>query len=187
MFPASIHRLQNRITIEQYVFSITRTFGDRIVKSCGNLSLPPIDKIMLIELMVLHRIYVGGHLCNLINPITLLNGQPTPEVVQTASNDLPTIYPLSVTVTATSTLYIITFPPEMDNVLLLTCISTSTNPPNVTEIVQGVASGSQIAFEFDGQLTEYIGFTNNSINSSKLQSTFNEVFSIQCPISLNNI
>ncbi|CAF1377186.1 unnamed protein product, partial [Adineta steineri] len=117
----------------------------------------------------------------------LLNGQPTPEVVQTALNDLPTIYPLSVTVTATSTLYIITFPPEMDNVPLLTCISTSTNPPNVTEIVQGVASGSQIAFEFDGQLTEYIDFTNNSISSSKLQSIFNEVFSIQCPISLNNI
>ncbi|CAF1482097.1 unnamed protein product [Adineta steineri] len=33
--------------IEQYVFSITRTFSDRIVKSCGNLSLPPIDKIMI--------------------------------------------------------------------------------------------------------------------------------------------
>ncbi|CAF1300760.1 unnamed protein product, partial [Adineta ricciae] len=116
----------------------------------------------------------------------LLNGRPMAADVQAAVNDLPTIYPLSVSVTATSTLYIITFPVEMGNVPLVTCISTATNSPNVTETTQGVASGSQIAFEVDGQLTNYIDFQNNAPSSSNLQSIFNQVFSIQCPVSLNN-
>jgi hypothetical protein len=93
----------------------------------------------------------------------LLNGQSTAADVQSALNDLPTIYPLSVLVSATSTAFIITFPNVMGDVPLVTCISTSTNTPNVTETVQGVASGSQIAFEFDGALTSYIDFVNGNI------------------------
>ncbi|CAF4432767.1 unnamed protein product, partial [Adineta steineri] len=57
----------------------------------------------------------------------VLTGRPSASAVQAALNDLPSIYPLSVTVTATSTLYIVTFPDVMGNVPLLTCVSTSTN------------------------------------------------------------
>jgi hypothetical protein len=103
-----------------------------------------------------------------------------------ALNDLPTIYPLAVVVTATSTLYIITFPSEMGDVPLVTCISTSTNAPNVSETVQGVASGSELAFEFDGALTNYIDFVNGNITQTIVQSIFNQLFSVQCPISLYN-
>lgn len=74
----------------------------------------------------------------------------------------------------------------MGNVPLVTCISTSTTTPNVTEIVQGVASGSQLAFEFDGALTSYIDFDGGNITQANLTSIFNQVFSIQCPVSLNN-
>jgi hypothetical protein len=116
----------------------------------------------------------------------LLNGQSTAADVQSALNDLPTIYPLSVLVSATSTAFIITFPDVMGDVPLVTCISTSTNTPNVTETVQGVASGSQIAFEFDGALTSYIDFVNGNITQGNLISIFNQLFSIQCPISLYN-
>ncbi|CAF5006567.1 unnamed protein product, partial [Rotaria socialis] len=76
--------------------------------------------------------------------------RPTASDIQAALNDLPTISPLLVSVTATSTLYIITFPEDMGDVPLLTCISTSSNVPNITEVVQGIASDSKIAFELDG-------------------------------------
>jgi hypothetical protein len=112
-------------------------------------------------------------------------GQPTPVAIQIALNDLPTIAPLSVSVSATSTLYIITFPAEMGDVPLLTCISSSTNAPNATEVVQGVASGSKIAFALDGQLTNYVDFTTNVTNTS-LYTTINNLFGIRCPPSINN-
>ncbi len=75
----------------------------------------------------------------------------------------------------------------MGNVPLVTCISTATNLPIVTETVQGIASGSKLAFEFDGALTNYVDFVNGNVTGSNLLSTFNELFSIQCPISLNNV
>ncbi|CAF4711461.1 unnamed protein product, partial [Rotaria magnacalcarata] len=81
---------------------------------------------------------------------------------------LPTISPLLVSVTATSTLYIITFPEDMGDVPLLTCISTSSNVPNITEVVQGIASDSKIAFELDGQLTNYIDFINSNVTQADL-------------------
>ncbi|CAF2963963.1 unnamed protein product [Rotaria sp. Silwood2] len=113
-------------------------------------------------------------------------GQPTAATIQTALNDLPTISPLKVSVSATSTLYIITFPAEMGDVPLLTCISTSSNTPNITEVVQGVDSGSKIAFELDGQLTNYIDFVNTNISQSDVYTIINNLFSIQCPPSINN-
>jgi hypothetical protein len=74
----------------------------------------------------------------------------------------------------------------MGDVPLVTCVSTAVNTPNVTEMVQGMASGSKIAFEFDGALTNYFDFVNNNISATDLRSTLNQLFSIQCPISLNN-
>jgi hypothetical protein len=59
--------------------------------------------------------------------LAIQTGRPTPAAIQAALNDLPTISPLSVSVSATSTLYIITFAVEMGDVPLLTCISTSSN------------------------------------------------------------
>ncbi len=106
--------------------------------------------------------------------------------VQIALNDLPTIAPLSVTVEATSTLYIVTFPVEMGDVPLLTCISSSSNAPNVTETVQGVASGSKTAFALDGQLTDYVDFTTNATTNNTLYNTINNLFGIRCPPSVNN-
>ncbi|CAF4578219.1 unnamed protein product, partial [Rotaria socialis] len=52
---------------------------------------------------------------------------------------------------------------DMGDVPLLTCISTSSNVPNITEVVQGIASDSKIAFELDGQLTNYIDFINSNV------------------------
>jgi len=46
-------------------------------------------------------------------------GRPTAAAIQAALNDLPTVYPLTVSVSATSTLYTITFPVEMGDVPLL--------------------------------------------------------------------
>ncbi|CAF3091006.1 unnamed protein product [Rotaria socialis] len=115
----------------------------------------------------------------------LLTGQPTTDVVEAALNDLPTIYPHTVTVTATSTLYIITFPSEMGNVPLVTCISTSGNAPVINETVQGVASNTAIAFSLNGMTTDYIDFTTN-VTQANLMAQFNKLFSILCPISINN-
>ncbi|CAF0819146.1 unnamed protein product [Rotaria sp. Silwood1] len=117
---------------------------------------------------------------------SIQTGQPTAATIQTALNDLPTISPLTVSVSATSTLYLITFPAEMGNVPLLTCISTSSNTPNITEVVQGVASGSKIAFELDGQLTNYIDFVNSNVTQADIYTIINDLFIIQCPSSINN-
>ena len=73
----------------------------------------------------------------------------------------------------------------MGDVPLLTCVSTSINTPNVTEAVQGVASGSKIAFALDGQLTNYIDYTNN-VTQAQIYKSINNIFSIQCPPSINN-
>jgi hypothetical protein len=73
----------------------------------------------------------------------------------------------------------------MGNVPLLTCASTSSTPPNVTEVVQGVASGSKIAFALDGQLTNYIDYTAN-VTQAQIYTTINNIFGIQCPPSINN-
>ncbi|CAF4930456.1 unnamed protein product, partial [Rotaria magnacalcarata] len=62
-----------------------------------------------------------------------------------------------------------------------TCISTSSNVPNITEVVQGIASDSKIAFELDGQLTNYIDFINSNVTQADLSSEINNLFSIQCP------
>ena len=74
----------------------------------------------------------------------------------------------------------------MGDVPLLTCISTSYNMPNVTEVVQGIGSGSKIAFELDGQLTNYIDFVNTNVTQPDLYSAINDLFSIKCPPSINN-
>ncbi|CAF1349598.1 unnamed protein product, partial [Rotaria sp. Silwood1] len=116
----------------------------------------------------------------------VLNGRPTASIVQTALNDLPTIYPLSVRVQSTSTLYIITFPVEMGDVPLLNVISTAVNEPNVTETVQGVASGTKLAFQLDGAMTRYLDFVNNNLTEANLTLAINELFTIRCPVSLNN-
>jgi len=113
-------------------------------------------------------------------------GRPTAVALQAALNDLPTIYPLRVTVAATSSLYTITFPAEMGDVPLLTCISSSLNSPNVTEVTAGVDSGSKIAFALDGQLTDYIDFVNTNVTQAALRQAFNNIFSIQCPPSIND-
>ncbi|CAF3954248.1 unnamed protein product [Rotaria sp. Silwood2] len=116
----------------------------------------------------------------------ILTGRPTAMIVQTALNDLPSIFPLSVSVLATSTLYFITFPIEMGDVPLLTCISSSSNIPNITEIIQGISSGSKLFFSLDDQLTNSIDFINTNITQTNLLALFNGLFSILCPPSINN-
>ena len=75
----------------------------------------------------------------------------------------------------------------MGNVPLLTCISSSSSiAPNVTETVQGVASGAQTAFALDGQLTDYIDFTSNATTNTTLYNTINKLFGIRCPPSIVN-
>jgi len=117
--------------------------------------------------------------------LAIQTGSPTPIAIQIALNDLPTIAPLAVTVTESNSVYTITFPPEMGDVPLLTCISSSPNPSNVTEVVQGDGSGTQIAFELDGQLTDYIDLSAN-LSQATVYKTINNLFGIQCPPSINN-
>lgn len=116
----------------------------------------------------------------------LLSNQPRASVVQAALNDLPSIYPLSVKVESSNDQYMITFPVEMGNVSLLTVITTSPNPANVTEVILGVASGSKIAFRLDGATTRYIDLINSSSISPNVSTVFDEIFSIRCPVSMNN-
>ncbi|CAF1415369.1 unnamed protein product [Rotaria magnacalcarata] len=116
----------------------------------------------------------------------LLNGRSTALVVQAALNDLPTIYPLSVKVEWISSLYTITFPAEMGDVPLLNVISTAANAPNVTEVIQGVASGKQLAFQLDGATTRYLDLITGNLTHANLTFAFNELFAIRCPVSLNN-
>lgn len=73
----------------------------------------------------------------------------------------------------------------MGDVPLMTCASTSPNLPSIVEVVQGVASGSKIAFELDGQLTNYIDYTAN-LTQAQISASFNRIFGIQCPPSINN-
>ena len=80
----------------------------------------------------------------------------------------------------------IRFPVEMGDVPLLKCISSSPMGPNVTETTQGIASGSKVAFEFDGQLTEYIDFINTNMTQASLRTMINNVFTIRCPPSIND-
>jgi hypothetical protein len=118
--------------------------------------------------------------------LAVLTGQPTASALQTALNDLPTIFPLSVTVSASSTLYNITFPIEMGNVPLLTCISTSLNLPNITEIIQGISSGTKLFLSLDDQFTNPIDFITTTVTQANLWTIFNNLFSIRCPPSINN-
>jgi hypothetical protein len=73
----------------------------------------------------------------------------------------------------------------MGDVPLLTCISSSSNSPNTTEIVQGDGSGTQIAFALDDQLTDYTDFSTN-VSQATLYTTINKIFGIRCPPSINN-
>ncbi|CAF3431137.1 unnamed protein product [Rotaria sp. Silwood1] len=113
-------------------------------------------------------------------------GRPTATTIQTALNDLPSIFPLTVSVSATSTLYFITFPIAMGDVPLLTCISLSSNIPNITEVTQGVSSGSKLFFSLNDQFTNSIDFINTNITQTNLLTLFNNLFSIRCPPSINN-
>ncbi|CAF4573652.1 unnamed protein product [Didymodactylos carnosus] len=101
--------------------------------------------------------------------------------VANALNDLPSIYPLQVTVMATSlssgTQYQITFPAEMGDGALVNVITTGTS--NVTEIVQGVASGSKCAFQIDGTLTSYIDLQQMKLVAFNKQSIKYLEFNVQ--------
>ena len=118
--------------------------------------------------------------------LAILTGRPTTSVLQAALNDLPTISPLSVSVSATSTVYYITFPVELGNVPLLICISSSSTPPIITEITQGISSGTKLFFSLDDQFTNPIDFLTTSITQTNLLAIFNNLFSIRCPPSINN-
>jgi hypothetical protein len=107
--------------------------------------------------------------------------------VQDALNDLVTIFPLSVTVALVGIAYRVTFPVEMGDVPLFTVISTAYNQTQTaTEIVQGIASNSKIAFQLDGATTSYLNFRGENITDDTLTSEFMNLFNIRCPPSLNN-
>ena len=117
----------------------------------------------------------------------LLDGPPQPQYIQDSLNDLPTIFPLSVTVALVGTAYRVTFPVEMGNAPLFTIISTGFNQTQTaTEIVQGITSGASIAFQLDGKTTDYLNFRDDNITNDILTSEFINLFNIQCPPSLNN-
>ncbi|CAF4747535.1 unnamed protein product, partial [Rotaria magnacalcarata] len=60
------------------------------------------------------------------------------------------------------------------------------NAPNVTEVIQGVASGKQLAFQLDGATTRYLDLITGNLTQANLTFAFNELFAIRCPVSLNN-
>ena len=74
----------------------------------------------------------------------------------------------------------------MGNVPPLTCISSSPNSPTVIEVTPGLASGAKVAFVLDNQLTDYIDFINTNVSQAMLTSLINNLFSIQCPPSIND-
>lgn len=118
----------------------------------------------------------------------LLDGPPPPQDIQDALNDLVTIFPLSVTVALVGAAYRVTFPVEMGDVPLFTVISTAYNQTQTsTEIVQGIASNTMIAFQLDGATTDYLDFLDQNITDATITSEFMNLFSIRCPPSLNNI
>ncbi|UJR08495.1 hypothetical protein I4U23_012761 [Adineta vaga] len=105
--------------------------------------------------------------------------------VEMALNDLPTIYPLKVTVALALASFRITFPTDMGDVPLLTIISSAYNiPQNATEIIQGVASGSKLAFQLEDQTTQYLDLSADFLTNAILEDQFEELFNIQCPPSL---
>ena len=117
----------------------------------------------------------------------MLRDAPNVEMVEMALNDLPTIYPLRVTVRLVFTSYRVTFPVEMGDIPPLSIISSAYNTPrNATEITNGTASGDRLAFELDGAVTHFLDFRNGDITSGGLQTEFKDLFSIRCPSSLNN-
>ena len=116
-----------------------------------------------------------------------MDGSSETDDVQSALNDLPTIYPLAISVIHEYVSYRIIFPVEMGDVPHLMVISsTSVNPLNATEIVTGIPSGSKLAFQLDGATTHYLDFWNENITNELLQNEFRELFTIRCPPSLNN-
>ncbi|CAF3294041.1 unnamed protein product [Rotaria sp. Silwood2] len=115
----------------------------------------------------------------------LLDGPPFTQFVQDALNDLPTIYPLTVSVALVGTAYRVTFPVEMGDVPPLTVISTGfSGIVNATEITRGVSSASKIAFQLDGAITNYLNFRDDDITSAILTNEFKNLFNIRCPPSL---
>jgi hypothetical protein len=119
--------------------------------------------------------------------LVILDGASMPANVQMALNDLPTIYPLTVSVNLSYTSYQVTFPVEMGDIPLLTIISSAfDSPQNASEIVKGVASGSKLAFELDGATTHFLDLWDDNITDDVLQNEFHELFNIRCPPSLNN-
>ncbi|CAF3595884.1 unnamed protein product [Rotaria sordida] len=117
----------------------------------------------------------------------LLDGPPPPQDIQDALNDLPTIFPLSVTVVLVGTAYRVTFPVEMGDVSPFTVISAAYNQTQrATEIVQGIPSNSKIAFQLDGATTSYLNFRDDNITDAILRDEFMNLFNIRCPPSLNN-
>ncbi|CAF1212069.1 unnamed protein product [Rotaria sordida] len=106
-------------------------------------------------------------------------------VIQDALNDLATIYPLMVTVAFVGTVYEVTFPIEMGDVSLLTIISTAfINPQYAIESVQGIASGTKLAFRLDGATSNYFDFRTSVVTNVMLTNAFNQLFTIRCPPSL---
>ncbi|CAF3361993.1 unnamed protein product [Rotaria sp. Silwood1] len=115
----------------------------------------------------------------------ILEGATDAIIIQDALNDLATIYPLMVTVAFVGTAYEVTFPIEMGDVSLLTIISIAfINPQYVIESVQGVASGTKLAFRLDGATSNYFDFRTGVVTNAMLTNSFNQLFTIRCPPSL---
>lgn len=75
----------------------------------------------------------------------------------------------------------------MGDVPLLTVISQGSNrPQEATEYIQGVASGTKIAFRLDGARTNYLDYQYEELTESTIRSEFLNLFNIRCPPSLNN-
>ena len=116
-----------------------------------------------------------------------MDGPPFPQEVQDALNDLPTISPLSVTVTLVGTAYRVTFPVEMGDVPPLTVISVAFNQTQTSvEITRGNSSNTKLALQLDGATTNYLNFRDDNITNSILTNEFLNLFTIRCPASLNN-
>ncbi|CAF3962866.1 unnamed protein product [Rotaria sp. Silwood2] len=117
--------------------------------------------------------------------LAILEGATDAIVIQDALNDLATIYPLMVTVAFVGIAYEVTFPIEMGDVSLLTIISTAfINPQYAIESVQGVASGTKLAFRLDGATSSYFDFRTSVVTNVMLANAFNQLFTIRCPPSL---
>ena len=117
----------------------------------------------------------------------LLDGPPPVSYVQDSLNDLPSIYPLRVTVALVGAAYRVTFPMEMGDVQPLTMISKAFNQTQTSvEIVRGVSPGPKLALQLDGATTSYLNFRDDNITDAILTEEFQNLFKIRCPPSLNN-